>query len=76
MAELLPADVFLTRGSSWLSRAIRFFTRGAGEARTKVNHVGLVVEGGPIEDAVVVEALSKVKQHKLVDQYGGGRTSS
>jgi len=74
MIELLPADVFLTRGSSWLSRAIRFFTRGAGEARTKVNHVGLVVQGGPIDDAVVVEALSTVKQHKLIDKYGGGRS--
>ena len=40
---LEPGDVFLTRGSSFISRAIRFFTRSIGEKRTKVNHVGLVV---------------------------------
>jgi len=41
-----------------------------GESRTKVNHVGIVVEGGAIEEAVVVEALSRVKRHRLVTRYG------
>ena len=67
---LQPGDVFLTRGNSFISKAIRFFTRGIGEKRTKVNHVGLVVEEGDLRTATVVEALSKVTEHKLWDQYG------
>jgi hypothetical protein len=63
-------DVFLTCGNSFISRAIRFFTRGIGEKRTKVNHVGLVVEAGELETAVVVEALSHVTRHRLFEQYG------
>ena len=68
---LQPGDIFLTRGSSFVSRAIRFFTRHIGESRTKVNHVGLVVQGGSIREAVVVEALRKVERHRLIDAYGG-----
>jgi hypothetical protein len=68
--NLLPADVFLTRGHGFISKAIRFFTRKIGESRTKVNHVGVVVEEGTIQTAVVVEALSKVKRHRLWKRYG------
>lgn len=67
-----PADVFLTRGTSLLSRLIRFFTRSLGESRTKVNHVGIVVSRGPIGEVYVVEALSEVKRHRLVEGYGDG----
>lgn len=35
-----------------------------------VNHVGVVVEEGTLQTCVVVEALSKVKQHKLWERYG------
>ncbi|UCB43790.1 MAG: hypothetical protein JSV77_03845 [Dehalococcoidales bacterium] len=71
MSDLLePGDVFLTRGHAFISRAIRFFTRGIGEKRTKVNHVGLVVEAGDLKEAIVVEALSRVKRHRLWLQYG------
>jgi hypothetical protein len=71
MSVLLePGDVFLTRGRSFISRAIRFFTRGIGESRTKVNHVGLVVEAGDLKEAIVVEALSMVTRHRLWEQYG------
>ena len=66
---LQPGDVFLTRGTSLLSRAIRVCTRSFGEKRSKVNHVGIVVTGGGIQNAVVVEALSKVRMHKLWKQY-------
>lgn len=68
--RLLPADIFLTRGTGLVSRLIRLFTRHVGESRTKVNHVGIVVEGGPIGEAVVVEALSRVRRHALWDRYG------
>ncbi len=67
---LEPGDVFLTRGHSFVSRAIRYFTRAAGEKRTKVNHVGVVVEAGEIKTAIVVEALSRVTRHRLWEQYG------
>jgi hypothetical protein len=68
--QLQPADIFLTRGSGLISRAIRFFSRSIGESRTKVNHVGVVVGEGQLQDALVVEALSRVKRHTLWEQYG------
>lgn len=69
-------DVFLTRGKGFLSRAIHFFTRAIGEKRTKVNHVGIVVKEGTLENAIVVEALSKVKRHRLWDRYGPPKQDS
>jgi len=70
---LLSGDIVLTRGSGFVSRAIRFFTRHIGESRTKVSHVGLVVQGGMLQKAVVVEALRTVERHRLIDEYGGQR---
>jgi len=67
---LEPGDVFLTRGKGLISKAIRFFTRSIGESRTKVSHVGIVVEEGTLKTAVVVEALSMVKRHCLWEKYG------
>lgn len=66
-------DIFLTQGDNFVSKAIRFFTRGAGESRTLVNHVGVVTSAGAVENAVVVEALTKVKRRKL-SAYKGGKT--
>ena len=68
--SIKPGDVFFTRGHSFLAKAIRFFTRSIGEKRTKVNHVGVVVEKGTMQTSIVVEALSKVYRHKLWEQYG------
>lgn len=67
---LLPGDVIATRGTSWVSKAIRFFSRGIGEPRTKTNHVAIVTRGGSFLEAVIVEALSKVLRHKLWMKYG------
>lgn len=72
-ALLQPGDIVMTRGEGFLGRAIRFFTRHIGESRSKVNHVGIVVQGGTIEQAVMVEALRRVVRHKLIDEYGGKR---
>ncbi|MCK5213048.1 MAG: hypothetical protein KAQ74_03915, partial [Dehalococcoidia bacterium] len=69
-AQLKPGDVFLTRSTGLLGKLIRVCTRSFGEKRSKVNHVGIVVEAGGIQEAVVVEALSKVRMHKLWKQYG------
>jgi len=68
--ELRPADLFLTQGPSLVSRLIRLFTRQIGESRTQVNHVGVVVQGGPLREAIVVEALSTVRRHRLWRRYG------
>ena len=73
--QLQAGDVLVTRGKGLLSKAIRFFTRRIGESRTKVNHVGVIVEGGPVEEAVVVEALWKVVRRPLVDGYGAEGSS-
>lgn len=72
--QLQAGDIFLTRGVGLLSKIIRFCTRHIGESRTKVNHVGLVVAGGTVADSVVVEALASVYRHRLVDEYGDGKT--
>ena len=66
---LEPGDIFLTRGYGFFSWAIRFVTRSIGEKRTKVNHVGIVVQRGDIKTAIVVEAQSKVVRHKLWSRY-------
>ena len=67
---LKPGDIFLTRGTGILGCLIRFFTRSIGEKRTEVNHVGIVIGEGDLKNAVVVEALIKVKKHKLWSEYG------
>jgi hypothetical protein len=61
----------LTRSRGLVGWAIATFTRHVGESRTKATHTGLVVEGGRIETAVIVEALSTVKRHRLWDRYAG-----
>ena len=66
---LEPCDVFFTKGDSFVSRAIRFFSRSFGERRTQVNHVGIIVESGSVHSAIAVEALSKVRRHPL-GRYG------
>lgn len=70
---LLPGDIVLTRSETLLGRVIRFFTRRIGESRTQVNHVGMIVTRGKPENAFIVEALHKVKRHKLIDGYGRGQ---
>lgn len=72
--QLEPSDIFLTRGDSFVSRAIRFFTRGKGEARTEVNHVGVVVAAGDAGTATIVEALTKVKRRRM-SAYRGSKTT-
>ena len=68
--HLKPGDIFFTRGTSFLSRAIRVFTQVIGESRTKVSHTGVIVTEGDLKNAVIVEAVSKVKRQKLWEHYG------
>jgi hypothetical protein len=64
-----PGDIFLTKGSSFISKAIRFFSRSGGESRTKANHTGIVTAKGTAKTAVIVEALTKVKRRSLYSYY-------
>lgn len=70
---LAPGDLFFTRSPTWLGWAIRLFTRSPGESRTRVNHVGVVVRGGLLSEAVVVEALHHVVKRRLMAAYGPPR---
>jgi hypothetical protein len=72
MEPLQPCDIFLVRGTGLVSRLIRFFSRGIGESRTIVNHAGLVVAGGDVQQAVVVEAVRFVRRRRLWAGYGSG----
>jgi hypothetical protein len=71
--RLLSGDIVFTRGKGWISRGIRFFSRRLGESRAKVNHVGVVVTAGTLEEAKIVEALATVKEHPLKTRYGTRR---
>jgi len=73
---LKPGDVFLTRGRGFLSWAIRFFTRTIGEKRTLANHVGVIVTPGDFMTCKAVEALVKVREHSLWEQYGPPKRDS
>jgi hypothetical protein len=66
---LAPGDVVLTRSGGIVGWAIRLFTRRIGESRTKASHTGVIVAGGPLREAIIVEALATVKRHKLWDRY-------
>jgi len=67
-----PGDVFFTRGTSLLSRAIRWAERMPGEDETWTNHVGVVTTPGyfvppdckPHTLAMVSEALWHVEHHE------------
>ncbi|MEQ1856107.1 MAG: hypothetical protein ABL963_06545 [Longimicrobiales bacterium] len=68
---LTPGDVVLTRSGGIVGWAIRLFTRRIGESRTKASHTGIIVEAGRLDGAIIVEALSTVKRHRLWDRYAG-----
>ena len=72
--ELQSGDVFLTKGNSFVSKAIRFLTRDKGESRTEVNHVGVVVVDGNVQNAVIVEASSKVVRRTMNSYYKSKNT--
>jgi len=63
-----PCDIFFTRGENFFSKAIRIFGIG-NDRKAKINHVGIVVEEGPIYKANAIEALTKVKKHTIFTQY-------
>lgn len=66
-----PGDILFTRGSTLLSRLIRWAQTDPKEEETWANHVGIVVKGGALSTTVptwmqaeVVEALWKVELNR------------
>jgi hypothetical protein len=65
-------SLVFVRGKSFLSGIILRMQREPGESRSLVSHVGMVVEGGTLKDCEIVEALWKVRRHRLWDRYHAG----
>ncbi len=74
MTYFLPCDIILTSDDTWLSKVIQFFERAPDEPKALVSHVGAIISGGPEAEAIIVEALSHVRRHRLWDEYGGRKT--
>ena len=66
--ELVPGDIVLVRSQGVFAWLIRQFTRAAGENRTKVNHVGIMVDKDH-----VVEALQTTVKQGLGARFAGNR---
>ena len=64
--SLLPGDIVLVRSKGIFAWLIRQFTRTAGEKRTMVNHVGVMVD-----QTNLVEALQTTMKHDLRSRYAG-----
>jgi hypothetical protein len=67
--DLLPGDILFTRSKSRLGALIRFCTRRPYEAKTVASHVGIITVGGPLWDAILVEAQSKTNRHSMQLAY-------
>ena len=70
MASYQPGDIVMTRSPGLLGKLIRFFTRSVGERRTKVSHVGVMVN-----ETEIVEARRRVVRHPLKETYAGTPTA-
>lgn len=66
---LEPGDIVFTRGTGFISRAIRWASRSFGESKTIVNHVGVICDGGTLRTAMIAEARWTYKVHRLWDAY-------
>lgn len=64
--QLLPGDIVLVRSHGLFAWFIRQFTRTAGEKRTRVNHVGIMVDGQHI-----VEALQTTRKYDIHWRFAG-----
>lgn len=63
-------DIFCTRAHTRLGRLIRWGGRDRGEDYTVVNHVGEFTTGGPLCEALGVEALGHgVREHNIYQRY-------
>lgn len=71
--ELLPGDIFLSRGNAPHKKIIRLGERTIGEKPSRVNHTGMIVMQSIAMWAHCVEALVTVQEHPIWDAYHGTR---
>ena len=64
-----PGDLVFTRGPGLFSALIRWASRSFGEAKTAVNHVGVITRGGSLRQAELAEARWHYKVHNLFKAY-------
>lgn len=74
MAEtphLKPGDIMgTTHDDSLLSTGIRWAQRQRGEGPSKWSHVGIIGNGGPVDEATVIEAAgTRIREVRIVDAY-------
>jgi hypothetical protein len=67
--QFLRGDIVLTRSDSLLGLLIRWFERRPND-RVDYNHVGVLVTGGIVLDAELIEALWRVRRGSLWNLYG------
>jgi len=70
MVRLHPCDIVFFTSKSKLSGLIRFMTRSIGEPKSIASHVGIIVDGGELWNAVLIEAQTKVNRHTMGEAYG------
>ena len=66
-----PLDHVFTASGTWLSRAILWAERDKGEPKSEASHVAVITTEGLLKDVYCIEALHKVRHHRLWDKYGG-----
>lgn len=69
--SVLPGDLYFTRNSGFISRAIRDCEQVKGEPYPDCSHVGGYVTPGYWDTADCVEALRTVERHRFGPQYEG-----
>jgi hypothetical protein len=67
--QLQACDILFVQSQTILGKLIRKFSQVFGESRTKVNHVGIVVQGGKPSEAVIVEALQRTRKINFYKAY-------
>lgn len=70
---LRAGDIVLTTSNSWISKAIRRFTRLPGEPATRFSHAEIVVLGGLLEVAEVVSADGRGIRQRPITPYHKGK---
>jgi len=66
--NLQAADIVLVRGTGWVDKLVRWFTRSQGEAPTVVNHVGVMVDSVNIVESAgttIKHPFSEVDRGKV-----------
>lgn len=69
--NLLSCDIVCTRGYSLVSRVIRVGQLHPNDTKSVVNHVGMIIDDGPLNKVHIIEARATVLNHSLYNAYHG-----